>query len=67
MPTPRSMIDCDSHFWQPFDVWERYVDPADKDVVATWLRGNDPMQTLDPPTNSGDSPGHTPRARAGSW
>ncbi len=48
MTTPRTMIDCDSHFWQPFEIWEGHVDSSDKDVVASWLRDNDPMLTLDP-------------------
>ena len=47
MTTTASMIDCDSHFWQPFEVWEHHVEPADKDLVAAWLLDNDPMQTLD--------------------
>ena len=47
MRSPGAMIDCDSHFWQPFEAWERFVEPRDKDAVARWLRDNDPMQTLD--------------------
>jgi hypothetical protein len=43
-----SLIDCDSHFWQPFEVWESHVDPRHKDAVATWLDDHDLYKTLDP-------------------
>lgn len=45
-----AVIDCDQHLFEPVGLWERYVDPADREVALrlepdelgnTWLRWGD--------------------------
>ncbi|MBW2497542.1 MAG: amidohydrolase family protein [Deltaproteobacteria bacterium] len=64
-----SLIDCDTHFWQPFEVWESHVDRRRKDAVATWLDDHDPYKTLDPEVTAVlrkrmlENPADDPKAR----
>ena len=46
------VIDCDTHFWQPYALWERFVDAEYRDAVATSLqtaleRSPIPKQSMD--------------------
>ena len=52
------LIDCDSHLFEPGDMWRRYADPGDRDVVLrmttddlgyTWLMSGDRRITLAEP------------------
>jgi len=52
------LIDCDSHLFEPGDVWARYADPADRDVALrmttdelgySWLMWGDQKVTLAEP------------------
>ena len=52
------LIDCDSHLFEPGDMWQRYADPGDRDVVLrmttddlgyTWLMSGDRRITLAEP------------------
>ena len=44
----RHVVDCDTHFWQPLELWEGYLEPAHKDAVVAFFRENDGMKTVDP-------------------
>ena len=52
------LIDCDSHLFEPTDLWARYADPADRDVAMridgddlgySWLMCGDRKLTLAEP------------------
>jgi uncharacterized protein len=34
---PQLVVDGDTHFWQPFHLWESYLDPKHRDVVANHI------------------------------
>lgn len=42
-----AVVDCDTHFWQPLDEWEPYIDPAHREVVVEYVAASDPMPKLD--------------------
>ena len=42
-----AVVDCDTHFWQPLEEWEPYIDPARRDVVVEYVAASDPMPKLD--------------------
>ncbi|NRA07675.1 MAG: amidohydrolase family protein [Myxococcales bacterium] len=44
----RHVVDCDTHFWQPLERWEGYLEPAHKDAVVAFFRENDGMKSVDP-------------------
>lgn len=43
----QSVVDCDTHFWQPLDRWEQWIDPPHKDAVIAFFEENDGMKTVD--------------------
>jgi predicted TIM-barrel fold metal-dependent hydrolase len=56
------LIDCDSHLFEPVDMWARYADPADRDVAMriapddlgySWLMCGDRRLTLAEPHTPG--------------
>jgi predicted TIM-barrel fold metal-dependent hydrolase len=60
------LIDCDSHLFEPGDLWVRYADPADRDVALrmttdelgyTWLMAGDRRLTLAEPHRPGQVDG----------
>jgi len=60
------LIDCDSHLFEPGDMWARYVDPADRDVALgmmtdelgyTWLVFGDQRLALAEPHRPGEVDG----------
>jgi predicted TIM-barrel fold metal-dependent hydrolase len=36
------VVDCDTHFWQPFELWEKFLDKKHRTNVETFVRGNKP-------------------------
>ena len=36
------VVDCDTHFWQPFELWEHYLPAKYKDKINTYLTPTDP-------------------------
>src|SRR5262249_38701851 len=70
MPVTR-LVDCDTHLFEPPDMWARYVDPADRDVALriadddlgySWLTYRDRRLGLAEPHRPGqvDSIGRDP-------
>jgi len=60
------LIDCDSHLFEPGDLWARYVDPVDRDVALgmttdelgyTWLVFGDQRLALAEPHRPGEVDG----------
>ena len=35
------VVDCDTHFWQPLELWEQHIDPKQKDKVVGHIRAHD--------------------------
>lgn len=57
-----ALIDCDTHLFEPVDLWARYADPAERhralrmeedDLGYTWLRWGDKRITMGEPHQPG--------------
>ena len=57
-----ALIDCDTHLFEPGDVWTEYTDPADRhralrmendELGYTWLRWGDRRITMAEPHQPG--------------
>ena len=42
------VVDCDTHFWQPVEMWESYIEPKHKDAVLKQVGAVDIANKLPP-------------------
>ena len=40
------VVDCDTHFWQPLALWEKYIDPEFRDEIARIRPTLDPVEIV---------------------
>jgi predicted TIM-barrel fold metal-dependent hydrolase len=42
------VVDADTHFWQPIDIWKEFIDPAQRQNVVSYIESHDlfPKATL---------------------
>ena len=33
------VVDCDTHFWQPFELWEKFLDKKHRPSIEAFVRG----------------------------
>jgi predicted TIM-barrel fold metal-dependent hydrolase len=46
-PARTLVVDCDTHFWEPLELWESYIDPKHHDAVVRRLKAVTPSVASD--------------------